>query len=60
MTDLQKLYTTKRLTDNLKHRAAIRAVSRETGIDEGSVARALARADREQKRARKGPKRAAA
>lgn len=50
MTDLQKLYTTTRLVKNLKHRAALKSMAVDTGIDEGSISRALARANREDDR----------
>lgn len=54
MTDLQKLYLKARV-EGQKHRAAIRSMSIETGIDEASIVRALARAKREDARdAKKG------
>jgi len=49
MTDLQLLYLNARARGK-RHRAAIDNVSRETGIDSGSVARALARAKRADER----------
>lgn len=49
MTDLQKLYVKHRV-EGKKHRAAIRQIAIDTGIDEGSVSRALARAKREDQR----------
>lgn len=52
MTDLQIMYNRARLEGNMKHRAALRHIARETGIDEGSISRALARANREDKRDR--------
>lgn len=57
MTDLQKLYFKARTELGLRHRAAIDAVSRETGIDPGSVARALARAKRTDERDQRQAKR---
>lgn len=49
MTDLQLLYLNAR-AKGMRHRAAIDHVSRQTGIDPGSVARALARAKRADER----------
>jgi hypothetical protein len=54
MTDLQRLYTKARLELKLGHRSALAHVAAETGLDEGSVSRALARARREDERAAKG------
>jgi hypothetical protein len=53
MTDLQKLYLKARTELHCGHRAAVDEVSRVTGIEPGSVARALARAKREDERAEK-------
>lgn len=51
MTDLQLLYAKERL-EGRKHHAALRAISRATGIDPETVGRCLRRAEREDKRAR--------
>lgn len=54
-TDLQKMYLRARMTGDRKlgHRAALRKMATDTGLDEGSVSRALARAQREDDRASK-------
>lgn len=59
MTDLQLIYLNAR-AKGMKHRAAVDHVSRETGIDSGSVARALARAKRADERDERQRKREAA
>lgn len=59
MTELQKLYTKARVELGLRHRSAVDHVARETGIDSASVARALARAKREDERDERKAKRAA-
>ena len=46
MTELQKLYLAARAGQKRGHRAALRHISRETGIDPDSVDRALRRARR--------------
>jgi hypothetical protein len=53
MTDLQKLYLKARTELRCGHRGAIDEVARITSIDPGSVARALARAKREDERSEK-------
>lgn len=50
MTDLQKMYVELRVNRGIKHRDALLEISKITGIDEGSVSRALARAKREDER----------
>lgn len=50
MTELQMLYLKARTELRCGHRRAIDEVSRATGIEPGSVARALARAKREDER----------
>jgi hypothetical protein len=55
MTELQKLYVKFRI-EGAKHRAAIRQISAETGIDEATVSRCLARAKREDDRSKKKAK----
>lgn len=50
MTELQKLYTKERVENGRRHHAALRAISRLTGIDPESVGRALRRAEREDRR----------
>lgn len=58
MTELQKMYVKARV-EGQKHRSAIRSISINTGIDEGSVSRALARAKREDDREAKRVRRSA-
>lgn len=50
MTELQKKYAHERIVNKKGHKAAIRAVGVATGLDEGTVQRALARAKREDAR----------
>lgn len=50
MTDLQGLYLKARTELHCGHRRAVDEVARITGIEPGSVARALARARREDER----------
>jgi hypothetical protein len=58
MTDLQLLYLNARAR-GMRHRSAIDHVSRQTNIDSGSVARALARAKRTDERDERAAKREA-
>ena len=51
LTELQKLYTKQRV-EGRGHYAAIRAVARETGLDNGTVERSLKRAEGEYARKR--------
>lgn len=60
MTDLQIMYNKARLELNKRHHAAVRHVSRQTGIDQASVQRALIRADREDQRSARRSKKVAA
>ena len=57
MTDLQLIYLNARAR-GMRHRAAVDHVSRKTGIDSDSVARALARAKRTDERDERAAKRA--
>lgn len=57
MTSLQELYVKARVERKLKHRQAIDWVAGQTGIDSASVARALARAKREDERDERRAKR---
>ena len=57
MTDLQKLYQIARVEHELGHKGALNFISDETGLDSETVARALARAKREDERSKKGKKR---
>lgn len=50
MTEIQKLYLKARTELRCGHRRAIDEISRTTGIEPNSVARALARAKREDER----------
>lgn len=52
MTDLQLLYAKERI-EGRGHYAAVRALARATGIDEGTVQRCLRRAERTNERERK-------
>lgn len=60
MTDLQKMYLVARAGNKRGHHAALRHISRQTGIDPASIDRALKRARRtdviEAKRATKAVK----
>ena len=56
MTDLQKLYLKARAELRCGHRRGVDEVARVTGIDHGSVSRALARARREDERDEKRKK----
>ena len=58
MTDLQLIYLNARAR-GMRHRAAIDHVSRETGLDQGTVARCLARAKRADERDERQAKREA-
>lgn len=58
MTDLQLMYLNAR-AKGMRHRAALDHVSRETGIDPGSVGRALGRAKRTDERDARQAKREA-
>lgn len=58
MTDLQLIYLNAR-AKGMRHRSAIDHVSRETGIDSGTVARALGRAKRTDERDERQAKREA-
>lgn len=60
MTELQKAYMRERMVNGKGHKAAIRAIGVQTGLDEGTVQRALARAKREDAREEKKRKREAA
>lgn len=46
MTELQKMYATARIGGRRGHHGALRAIARETGIDEASIDRCLKRARR--------------
>ena len=46
MTDLQKMYLAARAGGKTGHHGALRAIARQTGIDEGTVDRCLKRAKR--------------
>ena len=57
MTELQKMYLAARAGGKARHHGALRAIARQTGIDEATVDRCLKRARRtdvlEAKRAKK-------
>jgi hypothetical protein len=60
VTELQKMYAAARVNGKRGHHGALRAIARQTGIDEATVDRCLKRARRtdvlESKRAKKGAK----
>lgn len=61
MTDLQKMYATARIGGKRGHHGALRAIARETGIDEATLDRCLKRARRtDVLEAKRGPKAATA
>lgn len=57
MTDLQAMYLVARVEGDSTHRKALRMMGKSTGLDEGTLTRALARARREdEKDARRAKK----
>jgi IS30 family transposase len=59
VTELQKMYAAARINGRRGHHGALRAIARQTGIDEATIDRCLKRARRadvlEAKRAKKAP-----